>query len=285
MEARTVVTDPSSTTKYIYHGLDPVGERTTSAVNVSNDYVFAPGIDEPLAKRDISGNITYFVVDGLGSVTSEVDPSATFLSTGLYRAWGEGTAPSTSMFGYTAREKGPYGMWYYRARVYDPNVGRFISEDAIQQTKQIAALFDAVQLYGYANNDPITFVDPSGLSAAPPCGDMPKATGKPAADCIARYNWGICNLKHAQRWTGVASVFGALGIGAAGAVLAPGPGKVPAAICGFVLGYATGKAVSASLTGPLTEIDLRRQLENCLRNAKAQQCIDAANPVGPCPGT
>ncbi|MBI4684599.1 MAG: RHS repeat-associated core domain-containing protein [Nitrospirae bacterium] len=51
----------------------------------------------------------------------------------------------------------PNGFYYMRARYYDPNVGRFISEDPIG--------FEGgdVNLMAYASNNPILLIDPSGL--------------------------------------------------------------------------------------------------------------------------
>jgi len=51
----------------------------------------------------------------------------------------------------------PNGFYYMRARYYDPEVGRFVSEDPIG--------FEGgdVNLYAYVQNNPVMFVDPSGL--------------------------------------------------------------------------------------------------------------------------
>ncbi|MDD5452109.1 MAG: RHS repeat-associated core domain-containing protein [Desulfovibrionales bacterium] len=53
----------------------------------------------------------------------------------------------------------PNGFYYMRARYYDPNVGRFISEDPIG--------FEGgdVNLYAYVGNNPIMLIDPLGLCA------------------------------------------------------------------------------------------------------------------------
>jgi RHS repeat-associated protein len=46
---------------------------------------------------------------------------------------------------------------YYRARYYDPNVGRFLSEDPLRFTS-------TVNFYLYTSNQPIRYSDPLGLS-------------------------------------------------------------------------------------------------------------------------
>ena len=47
---------------------------------------------------------------------------------------------------------------YYRARYYDPKIGRFLSEDPLGPDR-------IEHLYSYAENDPISNRDPSGLAA------------------------------------------------------------------------------------------------------------------------
>jgi len=62
----------------------------------------------------------------------------------------------TSSFRGTAREfDTETGLYYYRARYYDPGSGRFASEDPI-------SFGGGNDFYEYAYNDPIIFVDPSG---------------------------------------------------------------------------------------------------------------------------
>ncbi|HEX8361045.1 MAG TPA: RHS repeat-associated core domain-containing protein [Longimicrobium sp.] len=59
------------------------------------------------------------------------------------------------------------GQLYKRNRYYDPQTGRFTQEDPI-------GLAGGINLYGFANGDPVTYSDPYGLSAeeheCPPCG-------------------------------------------------------------------------------------------------------------------
>ncbi len=68
----------------------------------------------------------------------------------------------TNPFQYTARESDTEtGLYYYRARYYDPSVGRFLSEDSIR--------FDGgANFYGYVGNDPGLLTDPYGAAPCPP---------------------------------------------------------------------------------------------------------------------
>ena len=56
---------------------------------------------------------------------------------------------------YTGKEIDPdTGLYYYNARWYDPQIGRFTTEDPIRS---------GLNWYIYANNNPLKFVDPTGL--------------------------------------------------------------------------------------------------------------------------
>ncbi|MDH4236669.1 MAG: RHS repeat-associated core domain-containing protein [Nitrospira sp.] len=61
---------------------------------------------------------------------------------------------------YTGREfDAESGLYYYRARYYDPTMGRFLSEDPIAST-------GGLNLYAYVGNDPLNWIDLSGRTRA-----------------------------------------------------------------------------------------------------------------------
>ena len=80
----------------------------------------------------------------------------------LYDAYGNQQTETTSDIN-PFRYSGEYydaetGFIYLRARYYDPSIGRFISEDSIR---------DGTNWYAYCENNPVLFVDPTGLDPVP----------------------------------------------------------------------------------------------------------------------
>ena len=139
-------------TKYLYDGQNLI--RETGAATA--DYLIGPGIDEPLAMSR-SGSIFYYDVDGLGSATLVNNSTGTMQDSYVMDAWGimrSQTAAVANPFMYTARETSEAGLIYYRARHYNPGIGRFISEDRLHWAPK--------SMYAYVANTPLQFVDPSG---------------------------------------------------------------------------------------------------------------------------
>lgn len=178
LNRRTSTNWGGQVTKYVSLGMHTLAER---AGTTNRDYVFAPGIDEPLAMVE-NGVARYYAGDGLGSVVATTDSSASVLSAASYDAWGVATnlgfPNSNGLFGYTGRESDGFGLMFNRARWYVPQLGRFLSEDPLARAdfqiggKVIGNLLfrmlykdlnATLRSYQYTNNAPIQFADPMGL--------------------------------------------------------------------------------------------------------------------------
>ena len=156
---RTSKTVGGVTTTYLYDGLNLVAETTGGQTTY---FLNGPGIDEPLAMSR-AGAVSYFSVDGLGSVVATNDPSGSVTHSVVFDAWGKVKAETGTRehpFTYTGREAGEAGFHFYRARFYQPSVGRFIQEDPI-------GFAPGPNSYEYANANPINSTDPSGLEPEP----------------------------------------------------------------------------------------------------------------------
>jgi RHS repeat-associated protein len=144
---------------FAYDG-DNLIEEVNATGTVVARYTEGQNIDEPLAMSR-SGATSYYEADGLGSVTSLTSGAGAVAQTYTFDSFGKQTGSSGSLtnpFQYTARESDPEtGLYYYRARYYDPTAGRFLSEDPTD--------FGAgPNFYQYVLNNPVGLNDPSGTN-------------------------------------------------------------------------------------------------------------------------
>ncbi|MBZ5723347.1 MAG: RHS repeat-associated core domain-containing protein, partial [Acidobacteriia bacterium] len=154
----------TTTTDYLYDGANLLEEVDQNG-NVLARYTQGAGVDEPLTELR-SGTTSYYEQDGLNSVTSLSNSAGALANTYTYDSFGKLTAVTgavTNPIRYTGREfDSETGVYYYRFRYFDQNIGRFLSEDP--------AVFRGrdVNLYRYVRNHPTDFIDPGGLMTIDP---------------------------------------------------------------------------------------------------------------------
>ncbi|MGV9560233.1 RHS repeat-associated core domain-containing protein [Streptomyces sp. NPDC003522] len=147
----------STTTQYLTDGSNPLieqnGSDTTSAA------VAMSGLDEFLTRTE-GGKTQVYLTDALGTVVGLANTDGTVATTYAYDPGGTPTASGTTSsnpYTFTGREDDGTGLLYYRNRYYDPQTGRFISQDPIGHA-------GGTNLYQYALSSPTTYTDPSGNS-------------------------------------------------------------------------------------------------------------------------
>lgn len=150
---------------YLYDGVNIVQELNGVATDGSNpanvraNYIVG-GIDEVFAQSSGSGagaRVYSYLSDALGSVIRLTDAQGNKAVDYQYGPYGqtEADAVHDNPFQYTGRENDGTGLYYYRARYYSPELGRFIQSDPI-------GLGGGINSYSYVNADPISKVDPTG---------------------------------------------------------------------------------------------------------------------------
>jgi RHS repeat-associated protein len=146
------------TTNYLHDGQNLLIE-TDQGGNTLARYTGADGTDEPVSLFR-SGIASYYEWDALSSITSLSDSTGTLVNTYIYDSFGKPTGSTGTRLNpirYAGRDfDAETGLIYYRARYYDPNIGRFVSQDPI-------GLRGGNNTYAYVRNRPTDLTDPSGL--------------------------------------------------------------------------------------------------------------------------
>lgn len=176
----------STTETTLYMGA--LYERKQVGAAIEHVHYVRDGNDTVAVVRRTQGSTTnavkYLHRDHLGSVVAATDPNRAVLERMAYDAWGKrradsswSTPPAGSFINRSTTTHGPIpaerraytgheqldtvGLVHMNARIYDPELGRFLSADPTVQFPESTQGFNR---YTYTGNNPLTYYDPSGFS-------------------------------------------------------------------------------------------------------------------------
>jgi RHS repeat-associated protein len=174
-EGATTVSDR----RYIWDGGEIVEERDGANASVVTKRYFGAGVQEVAAQATTN---LFYSRDHLGSVREVTDANGNLVARYDYDAWGR----QTQVFGTYRADWGYAGYFVHRAsklnltwyRAYDPDLGRWVSRDPIAEQ-------GGLNLYGYVDNNSISFIDNYGLQKRKQP-EMCSAQGKNCTDSSGR---------------------------------------------------------------------------------------------------
>ena len=167
---------------YIYDGMNLVADYDAINGRITRTYTYGPGVDniQSMTIYDEYGSSEtyYYIKDASNTVYGLVDVNNEIVEYYHYDAFGNFKIKDNyylwipesaygNRFLFQGREYDyDTALYYFRNRWYEPETGRWLSPDPI-------GISGGLNLYAFCENDPINYVDPSGLA------HMKNRTGRP----------------------------------------------------------------------------------------------------------
>ncbi|WP_297292870.1 RHS repeat-associated core domain-containing protein, partial [Oceanicoccus sp.] len=150
-------------TRYIYDAWGNLLAEANSSNTITRYYIHGLGL---LAMVTPAGQTYTYHYNAIGNTIAITDQGQNMVNKYVYTPFGRLANEEeafTQPFKFVGRHgimSEPDGLHYMRARYYDAETGRFISEDPI------GFAGGDLNLYAYVQNNPVMFIDPSGTNPA-----------------------------------------------------------------------------------------------------------------------
>jgi RHS repeat-associated protein len=149
--------------RYAYDGTSVLVETDNTGTTLAK---FDYGPDRLLSLNHATEGRAYYLFDALGSVTNLMNTSGAIQARYQYDAFGNyrsQAGSSFNRFAFTGHEKdNETNLYYFKARFYDPETGRFLNQDAYLGDVNTPP---SLHRYLYAYSNPTVYVDLTGYAS------------------------------------------------------------------------------------------------------------------------